>query len=78
MQIRTELLNILVAEEIERTVAQAAQGSGFLRAGEHAYRLSRHYPNSGMSSAELVNRIVAVASKAGVAVEIYQPLRTAA
>ena len=78
MRIQHELLNILVAEEIEAIVARAARGSGFIRAGEHAYRLSKAFPNSGMTGSELVNEIVAAASRAGVAVEIHQPLPVAA
>ena len=78
MKIQHELLNILVSEEIEQIVSRAARGSGFIRAGEHAYRLSKAYPNCGMTGAELVNEITAAASRAGVAVEIHQPLPVAA
>jgi hypothetical protein len=77
-KIQTELLRILVGEEIDRIVAQAARGSGFVRAGAHAYALAKQFPNCGLSGTELVNEIVAAASKAGVAVEIYQPLDRAA
>ncbi len=78
MKIHHHLSNILVREEIERIVANAARRQGFLRAGEHAFRLSKQFPNSGVSGTQLVNEIVAEAARAGVAVEIYQPFAEAA
>ncbi len=78
MKIHQHLLHILVREEIERIVDGAARRQGFLRAGEHAYRLSKQFPNSGISASELVNQIVAEAARAGVAVEIFQPVAEAA
>ncbi len=78
MKMQHELLSILVAEEIEEIVSRAARGSGFIRAGEQAYRLAKAYPNSGLTGAELVNEISAAAARAGVAVEIHQPLSVAA
>ncbi len=73
MRIHHDLLGILVDEEIDRTVAEAAAGPGFLRVGEQAYRLSREFPDSGLSGGELVNRLLTAAMKAGVVVETYQP-----
>ena len=67
------LVRALVREEIEHVVARAARGSGFLRAGEHAYRIMKAYPNCGMTGAEVVNEIVATSASAGVAVEIAKP-----
>ena len=64
------LAKLLVLEDIAHVVATAARGSGFMRAGEHAFRLARAYPDCGMTGAELVNEIVGAASAAGVAVEI--------
>jgi hypothetical protein len=61
----------MVREDIGHTVARAAKGSGFLRAGEHAYRIAKAYPNCGMTNAEIVNEIIAACAAAGVAVEIY-------
>ena len=78
MRIHQDLLNILIEEEIARIVAEAAMGRGFLRAGEHAYRLSRQYPNCGMSGGELFTKIIAAATKAGVMVETNQPTSAAA
>jgi hypothetical protein len=78
MKIHQHLLQILVREEIERLVADASQKQGFLRAGEHAYRLAKQFPNSGIPDSELVNSIIAEAAHAGVAVEIYQPRAKAA
>ena len=77
-KVHEELLRILVAEEIGRIVDQARRGSGFVRAGEHAYALAKQYPNCGMTGTELVNEIAGAAAKAGVAVEIYQVLDHAA
>jgi hypothetical protein len=73
-----QLITILVREEIERIVSQAARGSGFIRAGEHAYRLLKQFPNPGMTGDEVVNEIVAAAANAGIAVEISQPQPLAA
>jgi hypothetical protein len=68
-----QLIAILMREEIEHIVSQAAVGSGFVRAGEHAYRLLKQFPNSGLTGEEVVNDIVAAAANAGIAVEISQP-----
>jgi hypothetical protein len=73
-----QLIKILMTEEIERIVSQAARGSGFIRAGELAYRLLKQFPNAGMTGEEVVNEIVAAAANAGVAVEISQPQPLAA
>jgi hypothetical protein len=73
-----QLVSIIVREEIERIVSEAVRTSSIVRAGEHAYRLARRFPSSGLNDAELVNEIVAAAATAGVAVEIYQPAAKAA
>ncbi len=78
MTIQHQILQILVSEEIKRIVADAARKQGFLRAGEHAYRLAKQFPNSGIPGTQLVNTIAAEAARAGVAVEIYQPFAEAA
>lgn len=68
------LVQILVSEEIERIVAEASHERRLLlRAGEHAFRLSQAYPNSGLSGRQLVDGIIAVAAAAGVPVEISGP-----
>ena len=68
------LVQILVSEEIERIVAEAShEKRRLLRAGEHAFRLAKAYPNSGMNGRQLVDRIVAVAAAAGIPVEISAP-----
>ncbi|HWT32050.1 MAG TPA: hypothetical protein VN240_13630 [Propylenella sp.] len=64
------LVRILVKEEIEHIVDRASRGRGFLRAGEHAYRIIKAYPNCGMTGTEVVNEIIATAAAAGVAVEM--------
>ena len=64
------LVKILVKEEIEHIVHRASRGRGFLRAGEHAYRIMKAYPNSGMTGTEVVNEIITTAATAGVAVEM--------
>ena len=56
--------------KIEHIVSRAARGRGLLRAGEHAYRIIKAYPNCGMSGAEVVNEIIGMAATAGVAVEM--------
>ncbi len=67
------LVQALVREEIEHIVARASRGTGFMRAGEHAYRIIKAYPNCGMTGEEVVNAIVATAASAGVAVEMARP-----
>ncbi len=68
------LVRILVSEEIERIVAEAShERRVLLRAGEHAFRLSKAYPNSGLTGRQLVDGIVKVAAAAGVPVEITRP-----
>jgi hypothetical protein len=68
-----QLIGILIQEEIEHIVSHAARGAAFIRAGEHAYRIMKQFPNSGMTGEEVVNAIIAAAAKAGVAVEMSQP-----
>ena len=70
MQPDHRIARTLVREEIEHIVSRAARGRGFLRAGEHAYRIAKAYPNCGMTGAEVVNEIIATAASAGVAVEM--------
>ena len=73
MDLHHHLSNVPIREEIERIVGSASRRSGFVRAGEQAYRLSKQFPDSGVSGTQLVNAIIAEAAFAGVAVEIYQP-----
>ena len=72
------LVHILVREEIEHIVSRASLGMGFLRAGEHAYRILKQYPNCGMSGEEVVNEIITAAAASGVAVEMSRPTSVAA
>jgi hypothetical protein len=72
------LVRGMVREDIGKAVARAAQGSGFLRAGEQAYRIAKAYPNCGMANTEIVNEIIAACAAAGVAVEIYEATPVAA
>ena len=69
------LVRILVSEEIERIVAEAShERRVLLRAGEHAFRLAKAYPNSGLTGRQLVDGIIKVAAAAGVPVEITGPV----
>ena len=72
------LVQILVREEIEHIVSRASLGMGFLRAGEHAYRILKQYPNCGMNGKQVVDEIIATAAAAGVAVEMSRPHTVAA
>jgi hypothetical protein len=72
------LVQILIREEIEHIVSRASRGTGFLRAGEHAYQLLKAYPNCGMTGEEMVNEIVAAAATSGIAIEISRPRDVAA
>ena len=78
MQADHRIARTLVREEIEHIVSRAARGRGFLRAGEHAYRIMKQYPNCGMSGEEVVNEIIAAAAASGVAVEMSRPHSVAA
>jgi hypothetical protein len=49
-----------------------------LRAGEHAHRILKAYPHSGVTGEQVVNQIVMEAAAAGVAVEIRAPYPAAA
>lgn len=49
------------------------RGSAFIRAGEHAYRILKQFPNAAMTGEEVVNAIICAAAKAGVAVEMSHP-----
>jgi hypothetical protein len=64
-----QLIQILINEEIARIVIEAARGSGVVRPGEHAYRLMRQFPNSGMTGEDMANAIIAAAASARVTVE---------
>lgn len=64
------LVRILVDEEIERAVSEAAESKRILRAGPFAGLLLKCYPNSGLTGPDLVNEIALAASHAGVAVEL--------
>ena len=70
MQPDHRIVQSLVREEIEHIVSRAARGRGFLRAGEHAYRIAKAYPNCGLTGEQVVNEIIATAATAGVAVEM--------
>jgi hypothetical protein len=70
---RYRVVNTSVEQEIEQIVSRAARGVGFLRAGEHAYRLSKAYPDCGLTGGDLVHEISSAAARAGVAVEVRQP-----
>ncbi len=72
------LVQILVREEIEHIVSRASLGTGFLRAGEHAYRILKQYPNCGMSGKQVVDEIITAAAASGVAVEMSAPHAVAA
>ncbi len=75
---RRKFINTALEKDIDRIVTRAALGMGFLRAGEHAYALSKAHPNCGLTGTELANEIAAAAARAGVAVEIYPPSARAA
>jgi hypothetical protein len=74
----TQIVRRLIVEEIEQLVAKAREGPGFIRAGEHAYRIMQAHPDSGLSGEQVVNQIVMEATAAGVAVEIGAPCPVAA
>ena len=65
-----QLLQTLINEEIARIVIEEAHNPGVVRAREHAYRLMRQFPNSGMTTENMTNAIIAAAANAGVTVDI--------
>ena len=67
------LVQGLLFEEVERIVADASGDGRIVKAGRHASILLRAYPNCGLSAADVVNEIGAVAACAGVPVELSRP-----
>jgi hypothetical protein len=67
-----QLIQILINEEIARIIVEAAHDSGVVRPEEHAHRLTRQFPNSGMSGEDMANAIIAAAANAGVVAKICQ------
>ena len=69
-----KIVNTTLEAEIEALVARAVRGSGFLHAGEHAFRLARAHPSCGLTGEEIVEEIILAAAKAGVPVEMNRPM----
>ena len=66
----SELVRILLAEEIDRIVADAASSAEMVDVGRCVERLGNAFPNSGMSEDEITNRLAMAAVSAGLAVEL--------
>jgi hypothetical protein len=60
----------LLTEEIRRHVAEAIRDGGSLPAAERASDILKVYPACGLSHAEISNRVILAAAKAGVPVEM--------
>ena len=70
-------IRILVAEEVKRRVAEAAQGEPIdLRA--NAVDIERAYPGSYLTAEEIAAKLFDEASRAGVAIEGMPSLTKAA
>jgi hypothetical protein len=63
----------LIVEEIRRVVADAIERKECLAVGRRASLIQRAYPNSGLSSDEICNEILAAAISARVPVEMSKP-----
>ena len=72
------IFDMPIESEIAEIVARASRGAGFMRAGEHAYRLWKTHPGCGLTAEELVDALVLAATRAGVAIEINRPQSLAA
>lgn len=59
----------MVTEDIRRLVARAAQDGGTNLSGEKCGVIQRAHDGSGLNEAEIANKLMMVASSAGVAVE---------
>jgi hypothetical protein len=70
--IMTELIRILLIEEIRRVVADAVEDRAVLSVPDAAAQIERAYPNSGLTDREIAGQIMAAATDAGVAVESGQ------
>jgi hypothetical protein len=66
----TRLVQILLAEEIERIVADATRNSEVVYISRFSDRLRSAFPNSGMSSDEIADKLAMAAVSAGLAVEL--------
>lgn len=68
-QALSSLIQVLVSEEIGRTVAQALESGSTIACSATASQVSRTYPNSGLTQREIADEVMIAAAKAGVAVE---------
>jgi len=59
----------LITEEIRRLIADAINDGGIISAPKSAALICHAYNGSGLSQAEIANKLMMAASSAGVAVE---------
>jgi hypothetical protein len=69
-ELLSTFFDIVVSEEIERIVTEAAKGGSMIVPTTAAGQIVRSYPASGLSKREIADQILRAAIKAGVAVEI--------
>jgi len=69
-ELLSQFLDILISEEMERIVADAARERTMVSPTAAAEQIMRAYPASGMSKREIADQVMRAAIKAGVAVEI--------
>ena len=67
---RPDLVQVLVAEEIRRSVADAIRQREIVNAAAIAAKIMKVYPRCGLIERELVNEVAMAAVKASLAVEI--------
>ena len=65
----TNLVQVLVSEEVRRIVADAVGDGGCVSASSAAAQVLKAYPNCGLAEREIADEIALAASRAGVAVE---------
>jgi hypothetical protein len=68
----SSVIQVLVTEEIRRTVAEAIETGSTISCSAIAAQVSRTYPNNGMTEPQVADEVMIAASKAGVAVEFGQ------
>jgi len=70
---RSRIVHQLIAEEIRRVIADAIETQECLAIGRRASLIERAYPNSGLSSDDICDEILAAAISARVPVEMSKP-----
>jgi hypothetical protein len=61
---------LLLIEEVERIISQAAAGGGILHIGRHAKQLGDAHKATGLSHKGIADELIGAAARAGIPIEI--------